>query len=112
MTDITFLFRRPSIVLTLILASMLMFVGAAAAQDEDLSDNEVCLGCHEGTEWSAPENSDRPRVHQDSGEFVQADHEMWSCTDCHTDIMEIPHREDVERDVDCTNCHETTPEKE
>jgi len=83
---------------------------AAMAQDDvDLTDNEVCLGCHEGTEWTAPENSDRPRVHEDSGAFIQPDHEMWSCTDCHADITEIPHREGVERTVECTNCHESTP---
>ena len=92
-------------------ALMVLLLGTALAQDDiDLSDNQVCLECHEGTEWSAPENSDRPRVHQDSGAFVQPDHEMWSCTDCHTDITEVPHREGIERTVECTNCHETTPE--
>lgn len=87
------------------------FAGLALAQDGvDLSDNQVCLECHTDTPWSAPENSDRPRVHEDSGQFIQEDHEAWSCTDCHADITEIPHREDIERDVECTNCHETMPE--
>jgi hypothetical protein len=36
---------------------------------------------------------------------------MFSCTDCHTDIIEIPHRAEVERGVDCLNCHEAVPEK-
>lgn len=103
--------RFQSVLIGLLAASLTVFGGLALAQDEvDLSDNEVCLGCHEGTTWTAPENSDRPRVHEDSGAFIQPDHEMWSCNDCHTDIIEIPHREGVEHAVECTNCHETTPQ--
>jgi hypothetical protein len=83
----------------------------AIAQDEDLSDNETCLECHADTERAAPENSDRPRVHTDEGGFFQEDHEMWSCIDCHDYITEIPHPEDVEGEVECTNCHESTPTK-
>jgi hypothetical protein len=78
---------------------------------QDLSDNETCLACHVAFEWLAPENSDRPRVHNDDGTFTQQTHEMWSCTNCHEDITEIPHRTDVERGVDCLNCHEAVPEK-
>jgi len=77
---------------------------------QDLSDNETCMMCHAAFVWSAPENSDRPRNHNDDGTFIQPVHEMWSCTDCHEDIIEIPHRVEVERDVDCLNCHETVPE--
>jgi hypothetical protein len=52
---------------------------------QDLSDNETCMMCHAAFEFS--------------------------CTDCHTDIIEIPHRAEVERGVDCLNCHEAVPEK-
>lgn len=78
---------------------------------QDLSDKETCLMCHAAFEWTAPENSDRPRVHNDDGSFVQQTHDMFSCTDCHRDIIEIPHRTEVERGVDCLNCHESLPEE-
>ena len=78
---------------------------------QDLSDNDYCMACHVAFEWSAPENSDRPRVHNDDGTPIQQAHEMWSCTDCHKDIAEIPHREDIDREVDCLSCHEAIPEK-
>lgn len=111
MTGAKSIFRYPVFVVIFFVAALAGFGMPVVAQDDvDLSDNAVCLECHADTPWSAPENSDRPRVHQDSGAFFQPDHEAWSCTDCHTDIMEIPHREGIERNVECTNCHETTPE--
>lgn len=86
------------------------FSAPVAAQDEDLSDNATCLECHGGGEWTAPENSDRPRIHNDDGSFTVPDHEAWSCIDCHDYITEIPHPEGIEeKSVDCLNCHETVP---
>ena len=111
MTTTTGIRKYPVWAITILGTAISVFSAAALAQDDmDLSDNEVCLECHAGTQWSPLEDSDRPRVHEDSGAFIQPDHEMWSCTDCHTDIMEVPHREEIERTVECTNCHETTPE--
>ena len=78
---------------------------------QDLSDKETCLMCHAAFVWTAPENSDRPRVHNDDGSFTQPTHEMFTCTNCHQDIAEIPHVPEVERGVDCLGCHETVPEK-
>ena len=78
---------------------------------QDLGDDDNCMACHEAFEWSAPEESETPRVHNDDGTPIQQVHEMWSCTDCHEDIAEIPHREDTAREVDCLSCHETIPEK-
>jgi len=110
MTIITGIRKYPVLTMFMLGSAMAGLSTPVMAQDDmDLSDNEVCLGCHEGNVWTAPENSDRPRVHEDSGAFIQPDHEMWSCTDCHTDITEVPHREGVERTVECTNCHESTP---
>ena len=78
----------------------------------DLSDNETCLECHADTERGPPKNPDRPQVHTADGGFFVEDHEMWSCTDCHTYITEIPHPEEVlGSEVDCTNCHDETPMK-
>jgi hypothetical protein len=125
MTPATTFFRHPIIrfseritqaaaLLALLTAvAALGFSGPLFAQDDvDLSDNETCLECHADTERSAPENSDRPRVHNDDGSLIQEDHDMWSCTDCHDYITEIPHPDEVlGSEVECTNCHDTTPEK-
>ncbi len=78
---------------------------------QDLSDKETCLMCHSALVWTAPENSDRPRVHNDDGTFIQQTHEAFTCTNCHQGIAQIPHLPEVERGVDCLGCHETVPEK-
>jgi len=85
---------------------------AAPAVAQDLSDDETCNECHADTERGPPKNPDRPQVHTPDGGFNVEDHEMWSCTDCHTYITEIPHPEEVlGAEVDCTNCHDEAPTK-
>ena len=82
--------------------------GPAAA--EDLTDNATCLECHADEPRAAPENTDRPRVHTDDGGFNVEDHEMWSCVDCHDFVTELPHPDDFAGgEVNCENCHESTP---
>ena len=91
-------------------AALAFGFAATASAQEDLSDNATCLECHADEPRAAPENSDRPRIHTDEGGFTVEDHEMWSCTDCHDMITEIPHPEGIDGTaVNCTNCHETTP---
>jgi len=99
---------------TLVSISAFVFMLAlslgAPAVAEDLSDNETCNECHADEPRSAPENTDRPRVHNDDGTFSVEDHDMWSCTDCHDMITEIPHTEGVDgQAVNCENCHDSTP---
>jgi len=80
---------------------------------EDLSDNDVCLECHEGQDRGEPKDPTRPRVHTPEGGFFVESHEMWSCIDCHTWIEEIPHPDEVKGgQVDCLNCHDEIPSKE
>ena len=101
----------PANLAVLLAVTALAFSQMAIAQgDEDLTDNQVCLGCHEGNVWAAPKDTTRPRIHEDSGQIIQEPHQMFACVDCHMDIIQIPHREDVAHQVECTNCHETTPQ--
>ncbi len=104
---------RQAFLIALVAAVGLGFGTGVLAQDEDLSDNEVCLDCHADTERSAPDpDSTRPQVHKPDGSFHVEDHEMWSCIDCHTYIEEIPHPDNVgEMEVNCTDCHEEEPTK-
>ena len=91
-------------------AAALAFGFATTASAEDLTDNATCLECHADEPRAAPENSDRPRVHTDEGGFNVEDHEMWSCVDCHDYVTEVPHPDDYAGgEVNCENCHESTP---
>lgn len=84
--------------------------GSTAFAEEDLTDNASCLECHADEPRAAPEGSDTARVHTDDGGFAVEDHEMWSCVDCHESVTELPHADDfVAGEVNCENCHDTTP---
>ena len=99
------------LVITVMLTLVVLGLSAPVVA-QDLSDNETCLECHADTERAPPSNPDMPQVHNPDGGFFVEDHDMWSCTDCHDYITEIPHPEGVtEAEVDCTNCHDETPTK-
>lgn len=84
---------------------------ANAGNEEDLSDNEICLDCHLDMEHFGSLDVAGAQVHNpEDGSIKGEAHQEFACIDCHEDIAEIPHREDVERTVNCTNCHEETPE--
>ena len=84
---------------------------ANAGSEDDLSDNEVCLDCHLDMEHFGSLDIPGAQVHNPEDGSIKAEvHQEFACIDCHEDIAEIPHREGVERTVNCTNCHEETPE--
>jgi hypothetical protein len=88
-----------------LLASIILLLGTSTALAQDLGDDTVCMECHADTERSEPR-----RVHNADGSFVQEDHEMWMCIDCHDYITEIPHPEGVtELEVNCLSCHDEVP---
>ena len=104
-------FLHPASVIVCSAALALGF--GATVYAEDLSDNATCLECHADEPRAAPENADHPRIHTDDGGFAVADHEMWSCIDCHDMITEVPHPEGIDGSaVNCENCHESTPTME
>lgn len=69
-----------------------------------LAANEDCLTCHANMAYGEPKG-DTPRIHDASGNFLHEPHGALACTDCHTDITEVPHRQGVERTVQCETCH-------
>ena len=107
-----FLMRSAHTILIASFAAVALGFGTMAmAQDEDLTDNEVCMECHADTDRSAAVDTGKPRVHNEDGSFIVEDHDMWSCVDCHTYIVEVPHADDVAgKEVDCLECHEEVPE--
>lgn len=93
--------------------SVLTFGFGAPVIADDLSDDTVCLDCHEGEERAAPSDPNIPQVHNPDGGFFVEDHADFVCIDCHTGIEDLEHEEtpDVGK-VDCLECHDEVPAKE
>lgn len=82
-----------------------------AEETDDLSDNETCFECHLDMEHLGLLDVGGKQVHNpEDGSLKGEAHTEFSCIDCHADILQIPHREDVERTVTCLDCHEEVPE--
>ena len=93
--------------------SLLTFGFGTPVFAEDLSDNEVCMDCHEDADRDPPSDPTRPQVHNPAGGFFVEDHEGWSCIDCHTFITDLEHEETAPgNEVDCLECHDEVPAKE
>ena len=103
-----------SVYVALFLSLFTFGLGAPVfAQDEDLSDNETCMDCHDDADRAPPSNTDRPQVHNPAGGFFAEDHADFSCNDCHTYITDLEHDESaVGKEVDCLECHDEVPAKE
>mgnify|MGYP001821522158 CR=1 FL=1 len=101
-------FRKIALIVALLAALSVFSTTAVVA--EDLSDNATCAECHTGGGSDDPMDVPGATIHTPDGGFTVEAHEMWSCTDCHVDIEAVPHDTDKERTVDCTMCHDSTPE--
>ena len=83
------------------------------AQDEDLSDPETCMECHDDADRAPPSDPTRPQVHNPAGGFFGEDHADFSCNECHTYITDLEHEETAPgQEVDCLECHDEVPTKE
>lgn len=76
----------------------------AIAAPSALGGNEDCLVCHRNMEYGEP-SAGTERIHDQSGNFLHQPHGNLACTDCHVDITQVPHREGVERKIQCEACH-------
>ena len=92
---------------------VLAFGFGTPAFAEDLSDNSVCMDCHDDADRAPPSNPDRPQVHNPAGGFFVEDHADFSCIDCHTYIEDLEHEDTAPgNEVDCLECHDEVPAKE
>lgn len=84
----------------------------APAEEAEAPDNEICLDCHgiEGFDTETPSGETR-QIHISPDRFGQSVHGGRFCVECHNDIIEIPHREFVDRQVSCVKCHRSLWEK-
>ncbi|MDV7144172.1 hypothetical protein R3X27_15915 [Tropicimonas sp. TH_r6] len=73
--------------------------------------NETCWDCHGVEGFATPDgataHSMRALSLQPQG-FELSSHGRQQCVACHTDIAQVPHKPDLERKVDCVQCHEET----
>lgn len=91
----------------------LTFGFGAPAFAEDLSDNSVCMDCHEDADRDPPSDPNMPQVHNPAGGFFVEDKADFSCIDCHTYIENLEHEDTAPgQKVDCLECHDEVPTKE
>ena len=88
------------VLLTLLLP--LVLISPGSAQDGEPPETEYCLACHDVQEIGGEEF--------DLAELLDVSvHAGMDCIDCHMDIEEIPHEEELEA-VDCGICHDDISE--
>ena len=63
--------------------------------------NERCLKCHGKENYTRKERL----LHVTAEKFKESVHGGQDCVNCHTDIVKIPHKKDVDRKVGCVKCH-------
>lgn len=69
-------------------------------------DNELCLACHGEEGFGVPGDDGELRpLEIRPGNFAQSVHGKRACVECHKDVIEIPHRTNVDRKVGCVRCH-------
>lgn len=88
--------RQVRLLLSVVLVALFWAGVPALGQEDDPSNNDNCLMCHEGSlfEGEAP-------IHDAMTSSIHSD---LSCIDCHTGIEELPHDEVVPA-VTCGDCH-------
>ncbi|UCH73484.1 MAG: hypothetical protein JSU82_14225 [Rhodospirillales bacterium] len=117
MRVLRFSFSSLSIVSVLLFAIFTISADVAYAQaaTEELAeefDNETCLDCHGFDDFTTEMPSGETRVlHISPERFGQSVHGKRLCVECHRDIIEIPHREFIDRKVGCVQCHRSLWDK-
>jgi cytochrome b subunit of formate dehydrogenase len=97
-----------------LLAGLLLSAAIQAVPDESrpvtkATTNADCLECHGVEGFAVPRGVGEGRkrsIHVNPAVFADSVHGKERCVACHTDIKQMPHKKNVERAVDCVQCHE------
>ena len=104
----------PFFSIALILSASFLFSGSAL-QAKSFPDSD-CTECHGERGFSVPlgEHGElgKKELFIDTDFFKNSVHGKNQCTDCHTDIEEVPHRKGALGAVDCVTCHEQLAEND
>nr|VFK04271.1 MAG: hypothetical protein BECKH772B_GA0070898_104252 [Candidatus Kentron sp. H]VFK04473.1 MAG: hypothetical protein BECKH772A_GA0070896_104202 [Candidatus Kentron sp. H]VFK07519.1 MAG: hypothetical protein BECKH772C_GA0070978_104282 [Candidatus Kentron sp. H] len=73
------------------------------------TENEKCAECHGVEGFAVPLGEDgaakKRHLSFNVEAFAESVHGKQKCVECHSDIEQLPHREDLQRAVDCVECH-------
>lgn len=99
--------------LTALFMSATVFSTGGQLHAQSFPDSD-CTECHGERGFSVPlgENGEegKQELFVDTDFFKGSVHGSNRCTDCHTDIEEVPHRKEGLATVDCVTCHEKLTE--
>jgi predicted CXXCH cytochrome family protein len=93
---------------SLLLFSLLL--GGLATLADDTLSNESCLDCHDDPGWTETIEGKEVSMHVDPAVFGASLHGDFDCIDCHIDIEEVPHGEDLDH-ASCADCHDDVQEE-
>lgn len=87
----------------------IFFLAMPSAPSLFAFSNEDCLVCHGDSGLTKITETGLISLFVDGEKFSESQHGMFECTDCHSDIEEIPHQEELQP-VNCGNCHSDVAE--
>lgn len=87
-----------------LLILMFMVIGLQPVNAQDDLSSEGCLDCHNDPGWTATIGGKDVSLHVDPDVYANSVHGDWDCIDCHTDIEEVPHAENLQTAA-CADCH-------
>ncbi|MBT8071137.1 MAG: cytochrome C [Gammaproteobacteria bacterium] len=77
-----------------------------AEPDNPKLRNERCIRCHGKEDYSRKGADGQQRaLHVNAEQYLQSIHGGQDCVSCHRDIVKIPHRKGIDRNVGCVKCH-------
>jgi len=68
------------------------------------------MDCHDDPGWTETIHGKEVLLHVDTDTFSESLHGDFDCIDCHSDIEELPHAEDLAKAA-CADCHEDADEE-
>ena len=96
------------IFIILLLLTFVLTIGVVSGQDISNAD---CLDCHGDKDLSKTINDTTEiSLYVDQHKFSISTHGEFSCVDCHVNIEDIPHDENLEH-PDCNQCHDDVAEE-
>ncbi|MDX9753654.1 MAG: cytochrome c3 family protein [bacterium] len=77
---------------------------------QEVSENSSCFECHADEEMTGEVGGKEISLFVNEPLYAKSIHAELSCVDCHNDIKEFPHEDELAK-VDCTQCHDDVMEE-